>query len=485
MKTPRKTPLEAAFDPERFREQGHALIDRLADHLAQSLGRRSREVLPWVDPEMQVAATPDFSEEPCADLGAVVDDLLGRSLALHDPRCMGHQDGVPMPAASLAELVTGVVNNDPSCYETAPFAVGMEQKLLRWFLDEVGYPADADGVFTSGGSLGNVTALLAARQAKAGFDAWKQGDTEGTKLCVLVSEETHYCIARAVQIMGWGEDGYVKVPVDDGFHLDVAALPAALEEARRRGRKPIAVVASASTTATGAFDPLPQIADFCEAHDLWLHVDGAHGGSAVLSPSYRHLVAGIERADSVVWDGHKMMMMPALLSAVLFKNGRRSYETFRQEATYLFEGRPDEEWYNAGNRTVECTRPAMSTRMYIALRTHGIGVFRDYVTRCFDIGRRFAKLIDRSDDFELAVAPESNIVCFRHTPGETSDLDELQRRIRREVVESGDYYLVQAEIHAAIWLRCTIMNPFTDDEDLQRLLAVLRDAGAEPTPHST
>ncbi|MBW2417888.1 MAG: aminotransferase class I/II-fold pyridoxal phosphate-dependent enzyme [Deltaproteobacteria bacterium] len=481
MKTPRKTALEAAFDPDRFRSEGHALIDQLADYLTRALERRTRQVLPWVPPEVQVASTPGFSEEPEADLASLVDDLLGRSLALHDPRCMGHQDGVPTPTACLTELVTGLVNNDPSCYESAPFAVAMEQKLLRWFLDEVGYSEDADGVFTSGGSLGNVTALLAARQAKAGFDAWKRGDAEETKLCVLVSEETHYCVARAVQIMGWGEDGYVKVPVDSSFHLDPAALPAALEEARRRGRKPIAIVASAGTTATGAFDPLPEIADFCEANDLWLHVDGAHGGSTVLSPSYRHLVAGIERADSVVWDAHKMMMIPALLSAVLFKDGRHSYETFRQEATYLFEGRPDEEWYNAGNRTVECTRPAMSTRLYLSLRAQGIAPFREYVTRCFDLGRRFAKLIDRSDDFELAVAPEANIICFRHTPAGAPDLDALQDRIRREVVESGDYYLVSAEILGALWLRCTIMNPFTEDEDLQRLLDLLRDAAAQPS----
>lgn len=473
--------LRAAFDAETFREQGHALVDRLADHLGRALRGESAAVLPWQEPEAQLARTPGFGEEGSGDLVAVSEDLIQRAFHLHDPRTMGHQDGLPVPAASLAGLLISTLNNDPSVYETGPAVVPIEMRLLRWMIEEVGYPRDAGGVLTGGGSLGNLTALLAARQAKAGFDLWHRGGHAGERLCVLVSDHAHYCVARAVQMMGWGYEGYERVAVDDAYRLRPDDLAPAFERARARGRRPIAVVASACTTATGSYDRLPPIADFCQERGLWLHVDGAHGASAVLSPRYKELLAGLERADSLVWDCHKLMLTPAVLTAVLFKDGRRSYETFRQEATYLFEERPDEEWYNPGNRTVECTRPGMAVLLYTALRVHGKGLFRDYVTRCFDLARRFAALLREAPDFELALEPEANIVCFRHVPSASDeDPDALQARIRRQVVAGGDYYLVQAELGERVFLRCSLMNPFTSEPDLLGLMDAVREAARAP-----
>ncbi len=472
--------LRSAFDPARFRDGGHELVERLADYLEDALGRRIPSVLPWSEPETQLDRTPSFGEEPSAEVKEVADDLLRRAFHLHDPRTMGHQDGLPVPAASLAGLLISLLNNDPSVYETAPAVVPIEVRILRWLADEIGHPQDGGGVLTSGGSLGNLTALLAARQAKAGFDVWHHGQREGDELCVLVSQQAHYCVTRAVRMMGWGDGGIVKVAVDRDYRLDPTDLPAALERARAAGRRPIGVVASACTTATGSFDPLPAIADFCEAHDLWLHVDGAHGASAALSPRYRKRVEGIGRADSVVWDCHKLMMMPALLTAVLFKDRRASYENFRQEATYLFEERPDEEWYNPGNRTIECTRPGMAVLLYTGLRVHGVGLYRDYVTRCFDLGRLLAEKVRAAPDFELALEPEANIVCFRHEPRGADDLDALQARVRRDVVGDGLYYLTQAELDGGLYLRCTLQNPFTTEEDLEGLLNAIRERAGAP-----
>jgi len=465
--------LRAAFDPAQFRTSGHDLVDRLADYLEATLAGRTQAVLPWVEPEAQLAATPMFGEEPGSLVKEVAEDLLRRGFHLHHPRTVGHQDGLPVPAAALAGLLTSLMNNDPSIYETGPAVVPIEVRILRWMSDEIGLPQQAGGVITSGGSLGNLTALLAARQSRAGFDLWSAGQRAGQDLCVLVSEQAHYCVARAVRIMGWGDGGIVKVPVDDRARLDPAALPAALDAARRAGRRPIAVVGSACTTATGSYDPLEAIADFCQAEGLWLHVDAAHGGSAVLSRKYRGLAAGLERADSVVWDCHKLMMMPAVLTAVLFRDGRRSYETFRQEATYLFEERPDEEWYNPGNRTVECTRPGAAALLYTALRVHGVGVFRDYVTRCFDLGRELAARVRAAPDFELAMEPDANIVCFRYRRSGPAG-DGLHERVRQAIIASGAYYLTSVDLWGRTWLRCTLQNPFTGEEELEGLLEAVR-----------
>jgi L-2,4-diaminobutyrate decarboxylase len=254
----------------------------------------------------------------------------------------------------------------------------------------------------------------------------------------------------------------------------------------------IAAVGSACATAAGAFDPLPEIADFCAAHGLWFHVDGAHGAAAALSPAYRHLVAGIERADSVVWDAHKMLLMPAITTAVLYRDGRHAYGAFAQQASYLFEGAPEEEWYNPAPRTLETTRPVLALKLYAALSAYGSDLFGDYVTRTFDRAREFAALLRAADDFELACEPESNIVCFRHVPRDRraaaaarrgdGDLDALQAAVRRHVNASGAFYLVQTRLPAGaappgVYLRTTLMNPFTSASDLAALLDAVRAAG--------
>jgi L-2,4-diaminobutyrate decarboxylase len=299
------------FDPEVFRALGHQCIDLLADHLAAT-NDRSTPVLRWQEPADKLQSLPPLDGSADAEGPLpLLRRLLRESNRLHHPHFVGHQVNPPLPLAALLELTSALLNNGMAVYEMGPLQTAMEQRAVEWMCARLGFAAGADGVLTSGGSIGNLTALLAARQQLPG-DAWKHGLQRG---CVLVSEQAHYCIDRAVRILGCGEDGVVRVPVDAQFRLRADALPAALQTAQQRGRAVIAVVASACSTATGAFDPLPQIADFCRQHHLWLHVDGAHGASYCLSPANRHLVAGIEAADSVVWDAHKLLQMPPTCSS--------------------------------------------------------------------------------------------------------------------------------------------------------------------------
>jgi len=476
--------IRAAYDAGTFRENGHRLVDLLADYLARATAGGGMPVLPWKEPDACLAAWPAaFPEDPDPSPGALA-DLVARvvdgSTHLHHPRFVGHQVTAPLPAAALAEFAAALLNNSMAVYEMGPVSTAMERAVVGWMAERIGFSGAAGGVLTSGGSAGNLTALLAARQARAGFDAWTDGTSGGTPLAVLASGQTHYCVQRAVQIMGWGAGGAVAVPVDGRYRMRADALERALDDATGAGRRVIAVVASAASTSTGAYDPLEPIADFCERHGLWLHVDGAHGAAAALSPEYRHFVAGIERADSVVWDAHKMMLMPALVTAVLFRDGSRSYEAFAQQAAYLFsESDPAEEWYNLATRTLECTKRMMSLKLYLALSVSGTRMFGDYVTAMYGLARRFAARIAASPDFELAVEPESNIVCFRWVgdgSGLPEDLDALQDAIRRRVVAGGGYYLVRTALPDGVYLRVTIINPSTTDGDLEALPDAVRAA---------
>jgi L-2,4-diaminobutyrate decarboxylase len=236
----------------------------------------------------------------------------------------------------------------------------------------------------------------------------------------------------------------------------------------------IGVVASAASTATGAFDPLEPIADFCAAHDLWLHVDGAHGAAVALSDRYRSLVAGVERADSVVWDAHKMLLQPALVTAVLFRDAARSYATFAQEASYLFARPTDLAWWNGSARTIECTKRMIAFKLYATLAIYGRDFFARYVERCVDRAAHFARSIAASDDFELAVEPQCNIVCFRHRPSGAVDLDAVQEEARRRLLDEGSFYIVQTRLPTGIFLRVTVINPLTTVQVLAALLDRIR-----------
>ena len=458
-------PLAQAYDPERFRADGHALIDQLADYL-RAAQAGALPVLPWREPDAELRDWPSgFEGEPQA-LPALIAKTLAHSIHIHHPRFVGHQVAAPLPSSALLKLAGGLLNNGTGIYEMGAAANAMEHSVLRWMAGQVGLPEGADGVLTSGGSVGNLTALLAAREAMAP-GAWRDG-AQG--LSVLAASETHYCVKRAVQIMGLGEAGQIPVPVDARFRLRADALPGALRAAEAAGRKVFAVVASAGSTSTGAFDPIEPIADFCAAHGLWLHVDGAHGASAALTPKYAPQLRGIERADSIVWDAHKLMMVPALITAVLFRDGARSYDTFAQQAHYLFPGSARGEWWNSGLRTLECTKRMMGLELYGALALHGPRLFGASVERVFDLARWFAARL-RQSGFEVPTEPDCNIVCFR-LPG--SDCE----RVRRALNESGAFYLVQTRLPSGVFLRVSLMNPLTTEADLEALIRSILDRAA-------
>ncbi len=470
------------FDPPGFREAGHRLVDLLADYLERT-GREAPDlpVLRWTEPgEMADRWPPDFPEEPEGTFEELWRRFIDDSIHLHHPRYIGHQVAPSIPASSLAEFAASLLNNSSTIYEMSSAVTMMERSIIRWMADRIGYGASAGGVMVTGGALGNLTALLAARQARAGFDAWEEGDAGGPPLAVLGSDQLHYSVDRGVRILGWGAGGCEPVRSDGAFRLLPADLPRALERARARGRRIIGVVANAGSTATGTIDPLEEIADFCARHGLWLHVDGAHGASLLLAPACADRLAGIARADSVVWDAHKMLAVPCVASGVVFAEEKHSWEAFSSRASYLFERERHEEWYNLGHRTVECTKIPMSIRLYALLRVCGTRFFADYITRTVETAHAFWQVLEEAPDFEAAVEPEMNIVCFRYRPADGrercgAELDALQALIRRRLIESGAFYLVQTELPGGLYLRTTITNPRTTLTDLTDLLDLIRD----------
>ena len=464
--------IRSAFDPELFRNTGHQLIDHLTDYLGRAQRGEPMPVLPWVEPNAMAERWPaGFSPEGDGQLLSVLQTVLAEANHLHHPRYVGHQVPGPLPVSALCDMLASLLNNGMAVYEMGMSGTAMERSVIRWMAESLGFDgAAADGVLTSGGSVGNLTALLAARQVQA--EHWP-----GAAPVFLVSDQAHYSVLRAARIMGLGRDGVEIVPSDAGFHLRAELLEECMQRAEARGRKVIAVAAAACSTATGAYDPLERIADFCERHQLWMHVDAAHGGAACLSERRRPLLRGVERADSVVWDAHKMLLMPALVSGVVFRNGLHSYVAFEDKASYLFERAGQEEWFNLGHRTIECTKTMSCLKVYAALRCFGTRLFGEYIDYTYDLAGRFATMIREEPDFELATTPESNIVCFRYLPKGVTDPDRLQGAIRKRILAEGSFYLVQTQLRTGLHLRTTLINPFTEETHLAELLNTVRTVG--------
>ncbi len=467
---------EKAYDPEQFRENGHRLIDMLADYMKACLDNEEMPVLPWKEPADQEKYWRGvFNSSGKFSIEDFFKDYLEKSNHIHHPHYAGHQVVPPLPLTALANLIEAFTNNGMAVYEMGPASSAMEKVVIDWLLGFWGWQIEGGGMLTSGGSLGNLTAMLAARQSYKEMDVWENGIRNG--LAVMVSSESHYSIERAVKIMGLGEKGVIRIPVDDHFRIQVNRLQDILDDAVEKGISVFAVVGNACSTSTGKYDDLAALGEFCRKNKIWFHVDAAHGGPAIFSEKYKHLVNGIEMADSAVIDFHKMMLVPALTTAVLYKDKKNPFEAFTQKARYLLQDKGELNWWDSAGRTIECTKKPMSVKVFMMIKMFGAGLIEKFVDKTYDLARDFAGEIDATDDFELAVQPDSNIVCFRYkpiTPGSV-DLDELNSNIRDELKNNGEYYLVQTNINDEIFMRASFMNPFTDIGMMRDMLGQIRE----------
>ncbi len=461
-----KDKLKEAYSPNAFRKNGHRLVDLIADYL-ENAGNEEQKVMNWVEPGNQFDFWKDY-DPGTNDPVVYFKEVIERSIHLHNPRYMGHQISAPAPVTALAMMVSALLNNGMAVYEMGAVSSALEKWIIRLFASLLGFGENGDGFLTSGGTLGTLTALLAARQVKTGGNAWEKGNPPG--LAIMIPEESHYSVERAARVMGFGTEGIIKIPVDDHYRIKTGLLGSVLASARKKGKRVIAVTANACSTATGSYDNLNETGRFCRENDLWFHVDGAHGGAAIFSEKYKHLLDGVHLADSVTIDLHKMLMNPALSTALVFRNRNDSYATFNQKARYLWNRETDDQWYDYAKRTMECTKLMMSVKFYAMVHSYGLEIFDQNVTTLYDLTRTFAGMIRKRKGFELAVDPMANIVCFRITAKDKTENNRLNSRIRQQLLEEGEFYIVQTALKGAVWLRVTLMNPFTTKKHLTELL---------------
>ncbi|MFY9254996.1 MAG: aminotransferase class I/II-fold pyridoxal phosphate-dependent enzyme [Fuerstiella sp.] len=474
-----------AYSAQSFATMSQLWQATLTAHFQKVLAGDSR-VLNWTLPPETVVLAEQLlqngktvnAEDRAAQFTSLLQQMLSSGQNLHHPGYIGHQVPASVPLAGLFDAVCSLTNQPMAIYEMGPWATAVEHALVRAFCRKIGWnPDTSTGVLTHGGSLANLTALLTARNVKFP-NSWQDGVPPNAVL--IAHADAHYCVARSAGILGIGTRRIIKATLDSKRRMNPAALDHTLTEAAQNGQQVMAVVACACATPIGAFDPIDAIADVCEKHGVWLHVDAAHGGSALMSRTHKSLLAGIEKADSVVWDAHKMMFVPALCAAILYKNSAHQFEAFQQDAPYLFDpSNAGPAQYDNGVSTVECTKRATGFGLWGVWSLFGDTFFEQLIDRTFSMCRYLHSQVEAAEDFEALHIPECNILVFRHLPQHitNSSLEQqnaFQRKLRSAVVNSGDFYIVQTTIDGMVGLRTCVMNPLTTESRIDQLLDRIR-----------
>jgi L-2,4-diaminobutyrate decarboxylase len=400
-------------------------------------------------------------------------DIVAQSNWLFHPRYMGHQVSAPLPAAVWADALVSALNQSVAVQEMSPALTMVEHRLVRWLCEAAGFPAGA-GTFTSGGTEATFTALLAARAA-ALPQAWESGLEDGALPVVLCGEHAHYAVTRAVAQLGLGLKRAVLVRSRD-HRMDVGDLQARLQQLTHEGKTVMAVVATAGSTATGSFDDLHAIADLCDEHGTWLHVDGAHGASALLSERHRRSMAGVERARSLAWDPHKMMLLPLSAGVLLARDAHELDAAFRQQAPYLFHATAERS-RDQGGRSFQCSRRADALKLWVAVQRYGTTAFGLLYDHFAELAAYLHARLAAHPDFEVLHEPECNILCFRYVRGAARDLDEKNLTLRTEYNTRGTGWITTTVLSGMRVLRVTLINPRITREHLDAMIAELAAIG--------
>lgn len=454
------------LDGERFRELGHVLVDLVADHWAGlDAGPALREARP-----SQLSSLGGAVPTGSADVEDLLNQLASEALSnvqnASHPRFFAR---VPSPGSFtgiLGDWLSTGFNTIAASWAGASGPSALELTVVDWIRELMGFPAGSEGILVSGGSAGNLTALAAARHA--GYDR-----------SVYVSDQTHSSVLRALRVLGFAPAQIKLVPATDRFRWAPHALENAITESDR-GRA--IVVATAGTTNTGATDPLDALADLCAARDLWLHVDGAYGAPAALTPAGRAVLSGMERADSLTLDPHKWLFQPYDVGCVLVRRPGALEACYAMNPEYLRDVQTSAEGeVDLRNRGLELTRRSRASKLWLTFKAHGAPALGGAIARCLTLAEIVQARFEQDPYWEVVTPAQLAVLTFR-APG-LSSAEHVERA--RELTASGFAAVSCTELGGDSVYRLCLINPRTTLEDVTETLRRLRDpAGAEPRASS-
>ena len=387
--------------------------------------------------------------------------------ATASPRFMAYIPGGGLFHSALGDFLAAVSNKYSGFASASPGAVRIENACCAWMARVIGYPESSAGTLTSGGSMANLTAIVAAREAR---------DPDGGG-AIYLTRFVHHCVDKALHIAGRGRAPRRLIATDDRCRLDVAALEEAIERDIAQGIRPWLVVASAGTIDTGSVDPLDAIADVCARHDIWLHVDGAYGGLFALCDEGRGKLRGIERADSVALDPHKTLFLPYGTGAALVRDGNQLLHAFTATAEYITPLGESEVGPSPADLSPELTRHFRGMRLWLPLQMAGIAAFRAAQQEKLGLARYFHARLSELPGFDAGPPPDLSVVAFRYVP-ESGDAEALSERLLQHLQQEGRVMLSGTRIDGRFYLRCAILSFRTHVEHVDEVIDALRRGAA-------
>lgn len=468
-------------DPEDFRRAGHAVIDWIAGYLADP---EVWPVLPSVEPgDLRAAlpASPPDDPEPFERILSDFERLIPPATThWNHPGFMAYFANTGSGPSILAEALSAALNANAMLWRTAPAATELERLTLDWLRQLLGLPAGFEGVINDTASTGTLCALVAAREAQSDLRIRRlglAGRADLPPLRVYCSQEAHSSVDKAAIVMGVGESAVRRVGTDADLAMDVAALESAIADDLAKGVRPIAVVATVGTTSTGAIDPVPEIAEICQRHGLWLHVDAAYGGAAAVVPEHRSALRGADRADSVVVNPHKWLFVPLDCSALYSRRPAAFRAAFSLAPEYLRT--TDPEGVDLMDYGIAMGRRFRALKLWFVLRRYGSRGIADRLREHIRLASLFASWVRADPAFECVAQPRFSLVVFRCKPLEgmtDADSDTFNEHILARVNDSGEVYLSHTRVGGRIAIRLAIGNAGTMEHHVARAWHLVRDA---------
>jgi L-2,4-diaminobutyrate decarboxylase len=467
-----------------------ATCDRLMSRIAS-------QTQPYSGLDFATLARQIDAIEVCPESGVPLDTLLTQvdelilqhSVVVSDPKCIAHLHCAPTVPALAAEVLITATNQSMDSWDQSPSATLLEQKLVNWLCELFGYDRGANGTFTSGGTQSNFMGLLLARDRYA-RDRWDWNIQErglpaqASRFRILCSEVAHFTVAQSAALLGLGHQAVVKVATDASYQMCPQALADTLTALESQDLLPIAVVATAGTTDFGSIDPLSKLGAIARAHDLWFHIDAAFGGALILSDRHRDRLMGIEQADSITVDFHKLFYQPISCGAFLLREGRY-FNLLRLHADYLNpETNIELGILDLVVNSIQTTKRFDALKLFMSLQALGRETFAMAIDKTINLAANIANAIECDPVLELAALPSINAVVFRYVPQNcpthTEPIDwsnQINDRIRLALIHQGEAIIAQTKVRGFTHLKFTLLNPRTELDHLMTLLDRIKYIG--------
>jgi aromatic-L-amino-acid decarboxylase len=473
------------MDNVEFRAWAHRLADQMADYYENI---ESYPVKSQVKPGDIIAQLPTAPPSGSEGMESIMQDfetiIMPGITHWQSPGFFGYFPANSSYPSILAEMLTASLGAQCMVWDTSPAAAELEETVMNWLKTMTGLPSDWHGVIQDTASTSTLAAILSAREKMTGYSVNESGFAGNEKLRVYCSTETHSSVEKAVKIAGIGRANLVKVATDPQYRMDAARLRKAIAEDRAAGFQPLCVIATLGTTGSTSVDPLPEIADVCNEYGVWLHIDAAYGGSALLLPEYRWMIAGIEKADSFVFNPHKWMFTNFDCSAYFVKDKEALLRTFEILPEYLKTGNRGLV-NNYRDWGIPLGRRFRALKLWFVIRSYGVSQLQLKIREHILMARWLEQQVTAQPDFEIMAPVPLSLVCFRFKPlgiNDTETLNRLNENLMQSLNAGGRIFLTHTKFNGQYTLRMSIAGTLTEQRHVEKAWELIRETACTSAP---